>query len=64
MPVTDEKAPKDSDFDMLIQRLWPNLGGAAFIFNCQVCVWGGGQGNGGVRSRGRKWEMTSARACD
>eukprot|EP00198_Chlamydomonas_reinhardtii_P010887 XP_001700224.1 predicted protein [Chlamydomonas reinhardtii] len=36
VPVTDEKAPKDSDFDMLIQRLWPNLGGAAFIFNCQA----------------------------
>ncbi|KAG2430310.1 hypothetical protein HYH02_013787 [Chlamydomonas schloesseri] len=36
VPVTDEKAPKDSDFDMLIQRLWPNLGNPAFIFNCQM----------------------------
>ncbi|GLC33893.1 hypothetical protein PLESTM_000131000, partial [Pleodorina starrii] len=36
IPVTDEKAPKDSDFDVLISRLWPNLGSSAFIFNCQM----------------------------
>ncbi|GLI60364.1 hypothetical protein VaNZ11_002488 [Volvox africanus] len=36
IPVTDEKAPKDSDFDVLISRLWPNLGSSALIFNCQM----------------------------
>ncbi|GFR48167.1 hypothetical protein Agub_g10003 [Astrephomene gubernaculifera] len=36
IPITDEKAPKDSDFDMLISRMWPHLGTSAFIFNCQM----------------------------
>lgn len=36
VPVTDEKAPKDSDFELLIQRLWCVPAGAALVFNCQV----------------------------
>ena len=36
VPVTDEKAPKDSDFEVLIQRLWQVPQDAAVIFNCQV----------------------------
>lgn len=36
IPVTDEKAPKDQDFEQLIQRLWGVPLDAALIFNCQV----------------------------
>ena len=36
VPITDEKAPKDQDFEVLIQRLWNVPEGAAVIFNCQV----------------------------
>lgn len=36
MPVTDEKAPKDSDFELLIQRLWNVPTDAALVFNCQM----------------------------
>lgn len=36
VPVTDEKAPKDSDFELLIQRLWNVPSDAALVFNCQM----------------------------
>lgn len=36
MPITDEKAPKDSDFELLIRRLWDVPLNAAFVFNCQM----------------------------
>lgn len=39
MPVTDEKAPKDNDFEELIKRLWAVPDDAGVIFNCQVCLW-------------------------
>lgn len=37
VPVTDEKAPKDNDFEELIRRLWSVPDDAGVIFNCQVC---------------------------
>ncbi|EFN52818.1 hypothetical protein CHLNCDRAFT_26452 [Chlorella variabilis] len=36
VPVTDEKAPKPSDFQLLIQRCWAPPPGAALVFNCQM----------------------------
>lgn len=36
VPVTDEKAPKDNDFEELIKRLWEVPDDAGVIFNCQV----------------------------
>ena len=39
IPVTDEKAPKDQDFEELINRLWTVPPDAAMIFNCQVEAW-------------------------
>lgn len=36
MPITDEKAPKDSDFELLIRRLWDVPLNAALMFNCQM----------------------------
>lgn len=36
VPITDEKAPKDSDFELLIQRLWNVPPDAALVFNCQM----------------------------
>lgn len=36
VPVTDEQAPKDNDFELLIGRLWNVPEGAALIFNCQM----------------------------
>jgi len=36
VPVTDEKAPKDNDFEELIQRLWSVPDDAGVVFNCQV----------------------------
>ncbi|KAG1680951.1 hypothetical protein FOA52_009910 [Chlamydomonas sp. UWO 241] len=36
IPVTDEKAPKDQDFQMLINRVWGVDSDAAIIFNCQM----------------------------
>jgi Inositol hexakisphosphate len=36
VPITDEKAPKDSDFGALIDRLWGVPPGAALVFNCQM----------------------------
>lgn len=36
VPVTDEKAPKDRDFELLIQRCWEPPPGAALVFNCQM----------------------------
>ena len=36
MPVTDEKAPKEKDFALLMRRLWKPPEGAALIFNCQM----------------------------
>eukprot|EP00798_Chlamydomonas_sp_ICE-L_P005785 gene5785-5992_t len=36
VPVTDEKAPKDGDFESLIERLWLVPKDAAIIFNCQM----------------------------
>eukprot|EP00983_Pelagomonas_calceolata_P043294 1138848-Pelagomonas_calceolata.AAC.4 len=35
VPVTDEKAPKDNDFEELIQRLWAVPDDAGVVFNCQ-----------------------------
>jgi hypothetical protein len=37
IPVTDEKAPKDEDFQELIDRLWSLPPDVGLIFNCQVC---------------------------
>ena len=36
MPITDEKAPKDADFDLLLARCWRAPPGAALFFNCQM----------------------------
>ena len=36
VPVTDEKAPKETDFELLIKRCWAPPDGAALVFNCQV----------------------------
>ena len=36
VPVTDEKAPKTSDFAILAARAWAPPEGAALVFNCQV----------------------------
>ena len=36
VPVTDEKAPKEADFALLLQRLWTAPQGAALVFNCQM----------------------------
>lgn len=36
VPVTDEKAPKEQDFAMLLERLWNAPEGAALVFNCQM----------------------------
>ena len=36
VPVTDEKAPKEKDFALLMRRLWRPSEGAALIFNCQM----------------------------
>ena len=36
VPVTDEKAPKEKDFALLMRRLWRPPEGAALIFNCQM----------------------------
>jgi hypothetical protein len=36
VPITDEKAPKNTDFELLIQRLWNVPEGSALIFNCQM----------------------------
>lgn len=36
VPITDEKAPKNSDFELLVQRCWNAPEGAALIFNCQM----------------------------
>ncbi|PSC67685.1 paladin isoform X1 [Micractinium conductrix] len=36
VPVTDEKAPKPSDFQLLIERCWDPPPGAALVFNCQM----------------------------
>jgi hypothetical protein len=36
VPITDEKAPKDSDFELLIRRLWDVPLNAALVFNCQM----------------------------
>ena len=37
VPVTDEKAPKEHDFAVLVRRLWDLPSGAAAVFNCQAC---------------------------
>lgn len=36
VPVTDEKAPKDSDFEVLVQRLHDVPSDAVLVFNCQM----------------------------
>eukprot|EP00210_Caulerpa_lentillifera_P000523 g506.t1 len=36
IPVTDEKAPKEIDFDLLIQRCWSQNRNTSLIFNCQM----------------------------
>ncbi|GFH09567.1 uncharacterized protein HaLaN_04738, partial [Haematococcus lacustris] len=36
VPITDEKAPKDEDFEELIHRLWAIPEDAGIIFNCQM----------------------------
>lgn len=36
VPLTDEKAPKEKDFDKLIKRCWSMPPGAAVVFNCQM----------------------------
>ena len=36
VPVTDEKAPKTSDFAILAARAWDPPEGAALMYNCQM----------------------------
>ncbi len=36
LPITDEKAPKDSDFELFVKRLWNVPPTTALIFNCQM----------------------------
>ena len=36
MPITDEKAPKEADFDLLLARCWRAPPGALLFFNCQM----------------------------
>ena len=36
VPITDEKAPKDDDFETLIKRCWQPPLSAALVFNCQM----------------------------
>ncbi|KAK9804170.1 hypothetical protein WJX73_008272 [Symbiochloris irregularis] len=36
VPVTDEKAPKEADIALLLQRLWNAPEGGALVFNCQM----------------------------
>eukprot|EP00892_Ulva_mutabilis_P004224 jgi/Ulvmu1/2173/UM013_0017.1 len=36
IPITDEKAPKPSDFDYLLQQVYSATQPAAFVFNCQM----------------------------
>ena len=36
VPVTDEKAPKTSDFAVLAARAWAPPEGAALVYNCQM----------------------------
>lgn len=36
VPITDEKAPKDDDFEELIEKLWTLPNDAGVIFNCQM----------------------------
>ncbi|KAI8474087.1 MAG: inositol hexakisphosphate-domain-containing protein [Monoraphidium minutum] len=36
LPITDEKAPKDSDFEVFVRRLWNVPPSTALIFNCQM----------------------------
>ena len=36
MPVTDEKAPKTTDFAILAARAWDPPEGAALLYNCQM----------------------------
>lgn len=38
VPVTDEKAPKESDCELLVQRCWNPPQDAALVFNCQVRI--------------------------
>ncbi len=59
VPVTDEKAPKTSDFAILAARAWAPPEGAALVYNCQVAlvirvslrlIGGGAQMNRGSRT--------------
>lgn len=36
VPVTDEKAPKEIDCDLLIRRCWKPEEGTSLVFNCQM----------------------------
>ena len=36
VPITDEKAPKGDDFEVLIDRCWSPPDGSAIVFNCQM----------------------------
>eukprot|EP00803_Ostreobium_quekettii_P003854 evm.model.scf_787.5 EVM.evm.TU.scf_787.5 scf_787:45503-61553(+) len=36
VPLTDEKAPKETDCELLIQRCWDPPTDAALVFNCQM----------------------------
>ncbi|KAG6550760.1 hypothetical protein Mapa_007664 [Marchantia paleacea] len=36
VPITDEKSPKERDFDLLVQRVSQAEKGTALIFNCQM----------------------------
>ncbi|KAJ7298358.1 hypothetical protein O6H91_03G019600 [Diphasiastrum complanatum] len=36
VPITDEKSPKERDFDLLVQRISRADAGTAFVFNCQM----------------------------
>jgi len=75
VPVTDEKAPKDSDFEELIKRLWAVPDDAGVIFNCQVtapaagrsisCGWATVQGDRHLDTGGQaaSWPLASWCTC-
>ena len=38
MPIVDEKAPKDTDFDAMLTTMLETTPETACIFNCQVLL--------------------------
>jgi hypothetical protein len=38
MPIVDEKAPRECDFDAMVEELRGVNANTACVFNCQVCI--------------------------